>query len=101
MPSYDYRCPDCEITEILVVKYEERDFNQPCSMCGKNSLVRFYGKMPGVTRASYIDSNKTARAREFINLKKAAQLEVDKANLPPEKRGEINSEIKKLTQVKK
>jgi len=57
--------------------------------------------MPGTTRASFIDSSKTARAKEFKDLKQAAKLEVDKANMKPKDRTEINKEIKRLQQVKK
>jgi len=73
---------------------------QPCEECQADSS-RIYLSMPGVTRASYIDSTKTARARDMQDLKTAAKFEVERANLPHSERGEINSAIKKLKGVKK
>ena len=100
MPTYDYLCSDCGITEVVIVRYEDRDEKQLCSYCGRDTMARYYGKMPGITRASYIDSNKTARAKELVDLKRAAKLEVDKAGMRAGDRAEVNKEIRKLKEIK-
>lgn len=96
---YEYRCKDCEIIVEEFRKYDDRDLPASCLMC-KGEATRTWATMPGITRASYIDSRKTARAAEFGDLKMAAKLESEAANLPPEKRGEIKKEIKKLKSLK-
>jgi hypothetical protein len=50
--------------------------------------------MPGLTKASFIDSSKTTRAKDMHDLKRVAQLEVERANLPAEERKEVNKEIR-------
>lgn len=99
MPVYDFKCEECgEITEA-VVPYEDREQPVSCSNCLGNAYKTWI-KMPGTTRASYIDSVKTARADEVRDLKRAANLEVEKSNMRPEERGGINKEIKRLKETK-
>lgn len=80
-PVYEYDCGKCQTEVVLIVNKDDRD-NQACPDCS-NSLTRVYRTMPGVTRASYIDSSKTARGKEFSDLKQAAKLEQEAFNLPP------------------
>ena len=99
MPTYDYRCDNCEIVIEEFRKYEDRDTPAECMMC-KGPMNKTWVTMPGITRASYIDSGKTSRAKDLHDLKEVAKLEVQKANLPPDKRGEINKEIKERSKLK-
>lgn len=96
MPSYDYKCKSCEYTFVDIVSYDDRDNIQECPDCGAVNAFRFYGKMPGVTRASYVDGTKR---KGFDTLKEVNKLEIEKADLPPEKRTDINKEIKRLKKL--
>jgi len=75
MPNYDYRCVDCENISIHNVKYSERDLPQQCTNCGGPSN-RFYGKMPGLTKASFVDGTKRDG---WADLKATARLEEARA----------------------
>lgn len=100
MPNYDYRCPECETVKTEYRKYEDRDRPIPCVMCKDSEMVRTWLKMPGTTKASFIDSRKTKRAADMHDLKEAAKLEVEAANLPHDKRTEIKKEIRERKKVR-
>lgn len=101
MPNYNYECKSCEIVWEEFSSYEDREGPKHCSMCNELTGKKVWVRMPGITRASYIDSNKTARARELEPLKQAAKLEAESFNVPIEQRGEIKKEIKKLKSLDK
>lgn len=98
MPVYEYLCQDCQQVIDKLKSYEDRDVPEKCS-CG-GIATRAYLSMPSVTRASYIDSKKTARAKELQDLKQAAKLEVERADMRPEERKEINKAINRLRKAK-
>lgn len=99
MPVYDGKCKECEEEADLVCSWKEVDNTHECPACGKNEFVRVYKTMPGLTKASYIDSSKTARAREVSIHKKAANLEVAKASAKHEDRKDIQKEINNLKKL--
>lgn len=101
MPNYDYICNNCGLAEVQFVAYEDRDKPRYCSICNKLSMVKVWMNMPGTTRASYIDSSKTSRAKEFADIKAASKLEVEKASLPAGERAEVNKEIAARRSLKK
>jgi putative FmdB family regulatory protein len=101
MPIYDGECQECKAEQELFIPSAEVDLLHPCESCGKVGVKRVWKNMPGTTRASFIDSSKTARASEFKDLRQAAKLEVDKANMKPKDRAEISKEIKRLQKIKK
>ncbi len=76
MPNYDYKCIECGLIEEHVVKYENRDLPIGCSECDDLSMQRFYGKMPGLTKASFIDGLKRPG---WEDLKATTKLEQAKA----------------------
>lgn len=102
MPSYDFKCGDCGHQDIFILSYEDRDKERRCNKCG-DFMIRFYAKMPGVTKASYIDSNKTARAKEMADMKQAAKLESEAGNLDKSSQEyrETKKAIRELKSIKK
>lgn len=100
-PIYDMACQVCMFEGDAFINSSEVENPIECPDCGQISYKRVWRKMPGTTRASYIDSNKTARAKDLEGLKRAAHLEVQKAGTKPSERGEISKEIKELTKIKK
>ncbi len=103
MPTYDYSCKECGAEATYFKSYEERDKGPACLLCPESkSMVRVYKKMPGITRASYIDSANTGRARSVYELKEIAKLEIKNAEavMPDEKAG-LQKEIKQRRKVKK
>jgi putative FmdB family regulatory protein len=97
MPNYDYSCPECKEAFVLFSSYGDRDQNRPCPGCGGEYLTRFYGKFPGVNRASHPDGRKTEANQD---LKEATKLEIESYDLPREKRGPINDAINNLKSTK-
>lgn len=81
MPTYDYACPGCGIEEDRRVPLSQKDI-QTCDKCGE-TLKQVWKRFPGVTRASYIDSNKTARARSMEDVKAASKARASAYNHPP------------------
>lgn len=93
MPVYEYRCLSCDYEFDLNVKYDDRDNNQECAMCGKAESRREYRTFPGLTKASYIDNSDTKRRRDLTDLKTAANLEVEAASMKKD-----TKEYKKIKQ---
>jgi len=101
MPLHDFECKECGHEEELFIDHSEIENLHICNNCGKIALKRVFRKMPGLTKASYIDSKKTARAASVDKLRTAVKLEAEMQDLPVNKRGEIKSEINKLRKVQK
>lgn len=50
MPSYDYRCPECEAEVTELRAYEDRDSGMTCQAClAQNGMQRCYRGFPGVS----------------------------------------------------
>lgn len=96
---YDYLCNKCgEKTEWLVNTADpEWDNPKDCMKCGRGKCFRA-PSAPPVQKASYVDGTKR---KGMEDMKKVAELEVQKANLPPDKRGEVNKEIHERRKIKK
>jgi len=41
VPSYDYKCKNCNITKSITRSFEEKEIDYVCNTCG-SSLVRVY-----------------------------------------------------------
>lgn len=96
---YDYLCKACgEKTEWLV-NTADPDWDAPkdCMKCGRGKAYRAPSSPP-VQKASYVDGTKR---KGMEDLKEAAKLEQAKANLPPEKRHDMEKAIKELKKVRK
>lgn len=97
--TFDFKCKECGALDVILVENPEE--MQPCNDCGEVGMERVWITMPGITRASYIDSQKTARASEMKSLKRAAKLEVEAAGARPEDARAIKREIKELRKAPK
>lgn len=95
MPNYDYKCTKCELEVILSVSYEDRDASQEC-LCGE-PMYRTWRKMPGVTRASYVDGQ---RRKQFQDLKEANRVEMEALNAKPKDRAAAFNEADRIRKVK-
>lgn len=73
--NYDYKCQECGGESVHNVSYSKRDLPHPCFKCGGLS-VRFYKKMPGLTKASFVDGTKR---KGWADLKATAKLEEARA----------------------
>lgn len=93
--SVDLKCDACEYEWDDLVKRDEKDEVQLCPRCNLKHGHRIISK-PNVTRKSYVDGTKR---KGLTELKQAAKLEQDKANLPHDKRGEIQKEINRLKKL--
>jgi hypothetical protein len=99
MPKYlsiDVRCTDCETVWNELATDEELEKNEwTCDNCG--GIGSRTMSAPTVLQASYPDGTKR---KGFEDLKKAAKLETQMYNLPPNKRGEIKKEIHERRKIK-
>lgn len=57
MPSYDYKCFDCSITETIVQSINATAANPSCHKCGK-PMSRIYTSPPVRFRGSGWGSNR-------------------------------------------
>lgn len=97
--SIDIQCqnPDCKHTVYgEVVRKEEVDDRWECPACGGEMKHQPFLTAPLPLRASYADGQ---RRKGFRELAEASRIEADSYNLPPEKRGHHNDEIRKLKKV--
>lgn len=92
--AIDIRCQDCDhVTDILIDR-DEQGGTWGCPECGGAMSKTF--SAPNITRASYVDGTKR---KGFSEHKEIAKLESAAADLPPNKRGEINKAIKRLKKL--
>jgi predicted nucleic acid-binding Zn ribbon protein len=99
--AYDGECGACGKLDTIYISSSQVNDLHECGECGKVEVKRVWRRMPGVTRASYIDSNKTSRGKVMREMKEAAHLEVKKAGARPEDKADIAKEIHELTKIKK
>ena len=43
MPTYDYRCHECESRFSVLRPFSEMDLRARCPVCGKSSGIRIFG----------------------------------------------------------
>jgi hypothetical protein len=91
-----FHCPACEQVIEALVERTERLKPIICEDCG--GLAGPCIGAPMVLSASYPDG--TNRGVGYDKLKEVARLRVDAADMPREKRGDIEREIKKLESTK-
>lgn len=96
MPTYEIACFPCEDIFEVTCLISDRDNLHPCPNCGTTSNERLMAA-PHVMRAAQIDSFRRGPAYE--EYKKIARLKSARANLAPDKREAVNSEIKERTEV--
>lgn len=97
MPTYDYKCVDCEIVVTEYKNYEDRDVPSICSFCG-GSKKRLFKTAPGQMNTALPDG--TPR-KGFADLKEAAKLEAEAFDSKPAERKRIEKEVAKLRETKK
>jgi hypothetical protein len=98
--TYIYECLECDDGRFnRTVRYPKRD-DQCCKYCNSPLTRRPSGAIMNTrTSRSFVDG--TDRGDTYKKCKEAGKIEADSYDLPPEKRGEHNKEIRKLKEVKK
>lgn len=93
--TIDIRCQDCDhVTDILIDR-DEQGGTWGCSECGGPMSKTI--SAPNITKASYVDGTKR---KGFAEHKEIARLQTEAADLPPNKRGEINKAIDTIKRLK-
>lgn len=88
--SIDMRCPDCDLVwDTLVKRGTENEATEPCVMCG--GAGRRTVSAPNGTRVS--NPMGVDKGGAYTELKQVARLKAERANLPHDRRQEINKEI--------
>ena len=98
MPRYSWKCDGCgEYTEVQA-SISERN-TSPVGSCRTCEETRWERVMesPMVLRQSYLDGQ--SRGQGYENMKRAVQLDKERANMRPDDRGAIDKEIGKLRKV--
>lgn len=95
---YDWQCEDCQHKEEVIVDVSEDgwDCAKACCECGTGAMHRV-PSLPTVQKASFVDGTKRKGSED---MKRVAQLEVQRANTPPAKRAEIDREIAARRKIK-
>lgn len=93
MPMYDYECEQGH-TVSHIRDMDARDVAAACAQCG-GELTRLMSRV-NLNLTTYLDGRRGAIDQGFDNMRRAAKLEVQRQNIPPAGRGEINKEIKAL-----
>jgi len=106
MPTYNFKCvwTKCGTTFDKWTKISDRDETQVCPTCAGKAKRNWSGKgvLPMAMLASVADGHvPKGRSGEVRNEVEAARLEAESYDSPPDKRGEIKREIKKLRSIKK
>lgn len=102
MPSYisrDIGCPSCGHGWDALVDREEDAAGRypPCPICSEPHTTKLISA-PAVMNRALPDG---VRRKGFKEGAEAMRLESASYDMPPDKRGEINQEIKKLRETKK
>lgn len=101
----DYHCEKCDWHFEKRMPYEKheamaaKDFvDMECPNCETCGYVRYRPAAPLVMTAAIPDG--ANRSEAWRDMKEASKLELEKINMPPEKRGEIQKEITNLKMTK-
>lgn len=92
---YEYLCRDCDKWMDVLVEFEDRQPTVTCEHCGTGT-AEYHISAPPVMGVAIADCVGRKNDQGYQRMKEASKLEVAKANLPVEKRGEIQREINKL-----
>jgi putative FmdB family regulatory protein len=93
MPNYEYRCQECQTETIEFIRYELRDELLDCEACGELAVMkRYFGTMPGTTKASYIDGHKRPGWSDMLTEAKLKEAAASKKWSSSDVR-EINKEL--------
>jgi hypothetical protein len=92
--SLDLGCPSCSLSwDTLVDRAEHAEGKYPpCPRCGEPNTRRLVSA-PAIMQRALPDG---VRRKGFKEGAEAFRLESESYDMPPEKRGDINKEIKKL-----
>jgi hypothetical protein len=93
--SIDIRCDKCDLVAATLVERSEKDSSWECPDCD-GTMARTLSA-PNITRRSYVDGTKR---KGFAEHKEIAKLEVEEAELPASKRGEIRRTIETIKRLK-
>ncbi len=97
MKAIDIRCAECgRVSDVLADPDELQRDVWECVVCG-GVCHRTISK-PNVPRATYVDGTKR---KGFEDLKKAAKLEVEMYNKPPDQRAEYQKEIHEYKKIRR
>jgi putative FmdB family regulatory protein len=71
MPTYDFECSRCGEEDVVRIPYEDRDLARQCPTClgEEMTMIRTWKKMPGTTRASFVDGHR----REAVTAHRATR----------------------------
>lgn len=99
-PVYPFQCPKCGLTEELVCSISEYDKLSKMMQCVDDTAMmdRIYEPV-SVMQVASPDGYGKKHDSSYQKMKEAAKLDVERASLPPSKRGDINRAIKQLRQV--
>jgi len=90
--TLDIECSQCGTVSDLLVRTADVDKEHTCPECGYEKCTRMLSA-PMVLRASHQSGYN--RGPAWADLKEASKLKVERANLPHDKRGDIDKEISK------
>lgn len=99
MPTYVWECGDCGVTTDVVASISARDevpFER-CGGCGSHELRR--KMMAPSVMGTAIPDGFQRKDSSYQKLKEAARLDVARASMPHDKRGDIDKEIKSLKKL--
>jgi len=94
--TIDIRCEECDLVTDILIDRDEQGGTWGCPDCGGPMSKTL--SAPNFTRASYVDGTKR---KGFSEHKEIARLESEAAELPPQKRGDIQKAINQLKKVEK
>lgn len=97
---YEYLCRDCQKWMDVLVEYEDRQPTVTCEHCGTGTS-EYHLSAPAVMGVAIADCVGRKSNKAWQDMKAISKLEVQKANLPPDKRGEIQTEINERRKVDK
>jgi len=98
-PTYDFECQACGFEDEESLSSTEVSKIIRCPECSETRYMRIWKKMPGLTKASFISSKTTKRARDMDIHRKIANLEILEGNTPHKNRPEIVKEINILKKI--
>ena len=96
MPNYRYVCEECQEIQYIIFKFEERPDIIGCRKCHRGE-AHYQFDAPSVLNHTVPDS--ASRGKHYSQIKDYAKLKKIEADLPLDKRADIQKEIKKIEQI--
>lgn len=95
MPTYTWFCGTCGSVSHHFSSISLRDVlpEEGCA-CGEREDLRRIIDMPAVMNAALPDGTRAKRDGTFVDMREVAKMEVQRASMPHDKRGDIDAEIK-------